>query len=214
MIINVPSSRASGFIKSTSEPVGTFIDGTIWYNPNTEEFKTYVAGEGFKAGTSEMGFSRYESIYTMPTTYTTPRDISNIPVGIEGFNANDILEVSYEGLLLSSSQYTVDYTNQTITLKQFTTVAGEQILFTVTRIQKASDVTSITSEIKTHMSTKATTTVEGHVTLSDSITQSASTTGIAATPKAVYDSQIMVDSGTSKKYKFGVLNGLVYIKEV
>ena len=45
MIINVPSSRASGFIKSTSEPVGVFLDGTIWYNPNTEEFKTYVAGE-------------------------------------------------------------------------------------------------------------------------------------------------------------------------
>ena len=214
MIINVPSSRASGFIKSTSEPAGVFIDGTIWYNPNTEEFKTYVAGEGFKAGTSEMGFSRYESIYTMPSTITTPRDITNIPVGIEGFNANDILEVSYEGLALSSGQYTVDYTNQTITLKQFTCIAGEQILFTVTRIQKASDVTSLTAEIKTHMSTKATTTIEGHVTLSDSTTQSTSTTGIAATPKAVYDSQILTDTATSKKYKFGVQNGLLFIKEV
>lgn len=213
MIINVPSSRASGFIKSTSEPIGVFIDGTIWYNPNTEEFKTYITGEGFKAGTSEMAFSRYESVYTMPSTITTAKDIV-VPVGIEGFNNNDILEVAYEGLVLNSSQYTVNYTDATITLKQFTSIAGEQVLFTVTRIQKASDVTSLTAEIKTHMSKKASSTVEGHVTLSDSTTQSTSTTGVAATPKAVYDSQIMTDSGTSKKYKLGVLNGLLYIKEV
>ena len=214
MIINVPSSKASGFIKSATEPEGIFKDGTIWYNPNTEEFKTYVVGEGFKSsGSSEIAFSRYQNIYTMTKTVETESDIT-VPIGVEGFNENDILEVVYEGLILEPGYYDVDVENATVTLKQFTAIKGEKVLFVVTRIQRASNVTSITEEFKKHVEKTASDTVEGHVKLSDTISGDDVTTGVAATPKAVQDAQLIVDAGTNKKYKFGILNGLLYIKEV
>lgn len=214
MIINIPSSKASGFIKSTTEPTGVFKDGTIWYNPDTEEFKTYVVGEGFKtSGSSEIAFSRYQNIYTIPENVDTETDIS-IPINIEDFNENDILEVVYEGLILDSDSYDVSVKESKITLKQFTAIKGEKVLFIVTRIQKASNVTSVTADFKKHIEQTASGTIEGHVKLSDELSENDSTSGIAATPKAVLESQLIKDDGTDKKYKIGIANGLLYIKEV
>ena len=215
MIINIPSSKSSGFINSTNEPSGVYQNGTVWYNPDTKEFKTYVVGTGFVSPVSPMGFIRDESVYVVPETIDIPQNIT-IPIGIEDFNTGYTLEVIYEGLVLTlGTHYTIDYDNKTITLLNFTVLEGEQITFSVTRIVEASNVTEATTMITSHINGTGSGTMKSHVGLSDAIDSLSDVNGgIAATPKAVYNSRIMTDTVTGSKYRFGVENGMLYIEEV
>lgn len=45
---------SSLFIKQTTEPEGTYTEGTIWYNPDTKKFKTYITDVGFVENAPDM----------------------------------------------------------------------------------------------------------------------------------------------------------------
>lgn len=221
MIINASGGNSKNIIKSSTEPSGVYPDGTIWYNTSTREFKTYIVDIGFVSGSSKMGLLRYQSVYTVPSDITTPQSIT-ISIGISEFKEGDILEVIYEGLLLTATQhYTVNYTDKTITLQNFTVREGEVIAFIVTRVVDSSNITTIVSEfndqttlLSSHIATTGSSTREGHVKLSDTISTSDAASGIAATPKAVSDSRIITDSKTSTNYRFGIESGRLYLEEV
>lgn len=211
----------SGFIEKDTEPTGEYNAGTVWYNPITREFKTYVSGVGFIDSTSKIGYLQYQSAYTVPLTIDTPQDIE-INININELEENDILRVYYEGLTLTpDEQYTVDYVRHTITLKDFTIQKDEKITFTAIKIVEANDITNITATFTSHMAKRASDTVEAHVKLSDTLSDSNASQGVAATPKLVNDAISKViedtqikDSTTDTKYRFGVENGLLYIEEV
>lgn len=202
----------SGFIRSEEEPLGEYIEGTSWYNPITREFKTYVPGEGFVESASKMAFLQYQSVYTIEQNGTSP----TLPIDINELTEDDILQVTYEGLvLIKDEHYTVDYESHTITLSAgFSVNAGEKVTFTVTKIVEANDITSITALFTTHMATTSSSTKEGHVKLSDAIDNTLDiSSGVAATPKAVHESKFIIDDATNIKYHFGIENGLLYIEE-
>jgi len=210
-----PKGGSSGFIKSDSEPIGDYAEGTTWYNPLTREFKTYVEGVGFVDSASTMGFLQYQSVYTVPNTIYEEQDIV-VPIEISELQEGDILQVVYEGLVLSLGEhYTVDYRNNTVKLLGFTVNAGEKITFTATKIVEASDITNVTLTFTSHMATTSSSTVEGHVKLSDYADDLLTVDdGVAATPKAVYQSRLIKDNTNNINYKFGVENGLLYLEEV
>lgn len=215
MMLPITPKGSSGFIKSETEPIGEYIDGTTWYNPITSEFKTYVGDIGFVDSASTMGFLQYQSVYVFPTDISTSQDIS-VPIDISEFQEGDFLQVTYEGLTLSvDDNYSIDYDSKSITLLGFTVSSGDKIKFTVTKIVEANNITSISALFTTHMATKASSTVEAHVRLSDDIDNNSGVSGgIAATPKAVRESRYITDNTNNTKYKFGVENGLLYIEEV
>lgn len=45
---------SSLFIKQVDEPTGTYTEGTIWFNPTTRKFKTYITDVGFIETTPDM----------------------------------------------------------------------------------------------------------------------------------------------------------------
>lgn len=206
---------SSGFISSETEPVGEYVEGTTWYNPITREFKTYVKGTGFVSNSSTMGFLQYQSVYSVPSSITTPQDIE-IPINISELESGDILQVIYEGLtLVAGENYIVDYNTHKIKLLNFTVADGDLITFTATKIVEANDITNITATFVSHMASIGSDTREAHVKLSDAIDSTSDVTGgVAATPKAVYESKLVVDSTNNVRYKFGVENGLLYLEEV
>ena len=208
------SGSSAGFIKSEEEPRGEYSEGTTWYNPITREFKTYIAGTGFVDSAATMGFLQYQSIYDMTTEYDS-RDIV-VPINISQFQEGDILQVSYEGLtLMPGIHYTLNYADKTITLKSFSTSVGDKILFNVTKIVEANDITNITQTFVEHLATTGSSTVEGHLKLSDNIDDTLdSSKGVAATPKSVYESTLIKDTSAGINYKFVVDGGVIYLEEV
>jgi len=201
------------FIKSDTEPVGEYVDGTVWYSPITREFKTYITGEGFVDSAATMGFLQYQSVSHVGSN--PPAAGGRYPVNLS-IEEGDILQVNYEGLVLVEGEhYTVDYQNDSIDLApDFIVSTGDMITFKVTRIVEANDVTNITSTFTTHMTQRGSNSIEAHVRLSDDIDSSLDASdGVAATPKAVADSRLISD-GSGVKYKFGVDNGMLYIEEV
>lgn len=223
-VAHLPISKSNSFIESRVAPHGSYSNGTIWYNPDSREFKNYVNGSWISSA-STMAFLQYQSIHVMEDTITTPSSIT-IPINISEFQEGDILLVNYEGLVLSPiEQYDIDYENKTITLIQFTSRAGDRVYFTATKIVEASDITNVTLTFNRHMSTRANDTVEGHVRLSDTVSDSNSSKGIAATPKMVNDvkseleeiideTSKIKDDTTDVKYRLGINNGLIYLEEV
>lgn len=228
-------SAGSPFIKNESEPTGSYSDGTTWFNPTTREFKTYVDGS-FVSSASKMAFLQYQSIYKVEEEIKTPQSIT-IPVNVSSFQEGDILRVSYEGLELAKDlNYTINYEDSTITLLDFVTDVGDTIYFTVTRVVEANDITNVTETFVSHMNSTGSSTVEAHVKLSDTLSTSDSTKGVAATPKMVNtlkseltDSlneankkindlskslNIVTDDSTGVKYKLGVRDGTIYLEQV
>lgn len=213
------------FLTSQEEPVDEYPEGTVWYNPTTREFKTYVEGTGFVSSASKMGFVQNRHTHVIDQTITSVQDIT-IDIGISTFSEDDFLEVVYEGLVLTEDEhYTVDLVNNQVTLLGFTVNEGDTVRFTVTKIVEANDITNITSEFVTHMNTKSSKTIEGHVTLSDIVGDQNASDGVAVTPKALKDlkeslsknvteSKVLVDSKTNKSYTLGVEDGMLYIEEV
>lgn len=179
-------SAGRPFIVRETEPSGSFSDGTTWYNPITREFKTYVhASGGFVSSASKMAFLQYQSIYTIDEATIAPSDVE-IPVGVNPLQEGDILRVIYEGLELAKDlHYTIDYDRSIITLLDFTTNVGDNIYFTVTRVVEANDITNVTEVFVRHMNSTGSSTIEAHVKLSDTLSTSDSTKGVAATPKLV-----------------------------
>ena len=202
-------------INSEDEPTGEYPSGTTWFNPITREFKTYIEGIGFIGNTSTMGFLQYQSIYELPTDFLTAQDIQ-VPINISELEDGDILQVNYEGLVLVQGEnYNINYENNTITLLNFTVEAGDRVTFTVVKIVEANDITNITITFTSHMDSTASNTREAHVKLSDEANANLDTnSGIAATPKAVYEATMVKDESTGVKYKFGVAGGLLYLEEV
>lgn len=225
------------FIVSELEPTGILPDGTTWYNPITREFKTYVEESGgFVASASKMAFLQYQSVYTIDENIETPQDIV-VPVNISELAENDILQVVYEGaVLVLGEHFNINYEDNTITLLDFTTTIDDHIYFTATKIVEANDITNITETFVKHMNTTSSSTVEGHVKLSDNVSDIDASQGIAATPKAIHDvreevkrnmantttqlqkeisdSKLLIDSTTNLSYRLGIENGLLYIEEV
>lgn len=80
-------------------------------------------------------YKKYENVYT-----TTADVESVIPVGIEAFNEATILFVDINGLDKAEGvDYTVDYTNKTITLTNAVDVIGTEIHFVVLKTVAATD---------------------------------------------------------------------------
>lgn len=134
MYLPAKPKGTTGFVSSSTEPIGEFTDGTVWYNPTSKEFQTYVTGTGFVASTHKMGILQYQSVYVFTTNFNTTQDIT-IPIGISELQEGDILRVIYEGLtLILGEHYTIDYTNRTITLLGFTARMSEKVTFTAIKV--------------------------------------------------------------------------------
>ena len=191
-------SGGSEFIVQNTTPEGSYPNGTTWFNPDNREFRTYVEESGgWVASASTMGFLQYQSIYVISETLDTPQNIE-VPIAISEFAEGDILRVIYEGLeLIKDEHYTVDYENKSITLNSFTTKKDDKVLFIVTKIVEASDITNITETFLRHMNTNASSTNFSHVKLSDTPSDSDSSSGIAATPKMVKEISDKLDKLSS-----------------
>lgn len=98
---------SSLFIKQEAEPTGTYSEGTIWYNPTTKKFKTYITDEGFLETAPDMCVKInkiYE--YTVPSGETPSRvSWSMINLGTEMYGCerpiNPEYQVTLNGLLLT-----------------------------------------------------------------------------------------------------------------
>lgn len=211
---------STALLESEVEPSGTFPNGTVWYNPLNREFRTYIKGTGFIPNSSQVGFVqyRYTNTETTDNYISRPQDITYSLAGssIPDLLDSDLIRVTYEGLeLLPSVDYVIDISGMSITLMNFTRIKGETLTVTVTRLVEANDVTNLTELIITHTRDTSTLDSPGHVKLSDSVNSSLGVTeGVAATPKAVRDSQILTDEVTGKKYKLKVSNGELQLSEV
>lgn len=214
--INLRRPNSTGnIIKSTSEPTGRFYDGQEWFNPETLEFRTYVENVGFVANTTKTGFIRYRVLFTIPSDDTEDMDLTELPI----INYEDILEIIYEGLQLSQDY---DYYIYSVEDKPYPLIhwnipvkAGEKFSVNLTRLVEANNVTSLTNDLTKHINKISNSITNGHVKLSDATnSDSSSSSGVAATPKAVKESKILKDTSTSKSYKFSVENGILYIENI
>lgn len=195
------------FIESTSEPTDIKRDGTIWYNPDTTEFKFYTSSKGFVKSATELGFLQYQS------GYTSSSNSNVIPIGIESLTESDILRVLRGGLeLVVDIDYSIDYATNSITLTDPAVTIGDHFIFVMTRIVDATNITSLATQFLNHVDTKADSDTVGHVSLADDFTTSVGMPGVAATPRAVESSRHIVDDSTGKSYHFGVDNGILYIE--
>lgn len=80
-------------------------------------------------------YKKYENIYT-----TTTNNESTIPVGIDALNEATILFVDVNGLdKIENIDYTVNYSNKTITLTDALDVIGTKIHFVVLKTVAATD---------------------------------------------------------------------------
>lgn len=212
--VNIRRPNSSGsVIKSTTTPQGKFYDGQEWFNPDTLEFKTYVEGVGFVANTTKTGFVRYQQSFTIPADNITHMNLTDLPI----IQDTDILEVIYEGLQLSKD---VDFhisSSESVPVIEWliNPMVGEKFVVNITRLVEASNVTSLTTELTKHTSSKANSTTCSHVKLSDSISSTSDiNSGVAATPKAVRESRILKDSTAGKSYILSVDNGVLYIENM
>ena len=213
----VDSIKPSGtsFLTSSTEPTGRYPAGTIWYDPSSYRFKFYTPDQGFLAATSELTLIQYHNTMVIDTAYNTPANIT-MPIGIDSYTANDILQVLYNGVVLTESlHYTVDASARTITLIETTTEIGDAVTFVVIKLVETGSASSIATEFTNHLTTYGSSLVKGHVSLSDAANASIGIErGVAATPKAVYEATTLIDSVTNKKYRLTVTNGVLGIKEV
>lgn len=204
------------FLKSTTEPTDSDLDnGAIWYNPDTCKFKFYVAGVGFVPTASDLALIQYNNTTTISTQNTSPTDIQ-IDIGISSYSEDDILQVLYNGAVLTQDlHYTVDSSTKKITILQATTEVGDEVTVVAIKLVDSSTATSITSEFRSHIASYGSSTVKGHVSLSDASNPTLGVEkGVAVTPKALYDATVLTDTTTGKKYKLRVQNGVLGIVEV
>lgn len=208
---------ANQFLKSSEEPDPTarYSEGTIWYNPNTYKFRFYVEDVGFVPTASDLTFVQYNNSVTITEENLTPTSIT-LNIGISTLNNNDILQVLYNGVVLVAGQnYHIDYVNNNITLLDFTTDIGDIVTFIAIKLVDTNSVNSIATEFSSHIETTGSSITNGHVRLSDSANKfNGIESGIAATPKSVYDATTIIDTVTSKKYRLTVTNGVLGITEV
>lgn len=208
----------SSIIKQESEPTNNVKEGTIWYNTKLGEFKIYIEGIGFVDTYAKMGFVQLQATHTFMNSVNSNQNIT-ITIPIDTYLSSDILKVSYEGLeLIKDVNYTLNTANKTITLTDFTADSGDKVLFTITRLVGASDLTTTLSMLSNHMNDNGSSSSFGHVKLSDtSDTQFDESSGIAATPKSVKSVEdkinTYIDETTETVYELGVNNGLLFIRE-
>jgi hypothetical protein len=206
-------------LKGTTEPVGVTKEGTIWYNPDTNEFRTYIEGLGFVDSTAKVGFTQLQASHTFTQDIEDPQDIT-VPIPLETYLSTDILRVIYEGVeLIQDEHYTLYTNNRTITLKDFTVNTGETIIFSIMRIVSSTDASTTARMLEDHMAVVGTPVVYGHVRVTDEISDTlTSSRYVAASPASVksVENKInkLVDDTTSKNYKLGISNGLLYYEEV
>lgn len=212
-----PLKAAGGnnFIQSSTEPTGTYEEGTIWFDTTTYRFKFYVPNLGFVSTAQDIALMQYNNTVTISAPATSPTNIS-VAIGINSFSEGDILQVIYEGVLLTQDvHYTVDIPNKRITLLGFTTNPGDIVTFLVMKLVDTSDAVLLVQEFNEHINNYGNATEKGHVKLSDSIDSTLdATSNTAATPKSVYESKLIYDSDTGIKYKFIVSNSILYLEEV
>lgn len=185
-VLPVAPKGTAGFINSEVQPVGEFSNGTVWYNPITGKFKIYVKESGgFIDRNSTMAFMRYRSHYTVLADNENSR--ISIPINISELAEGDLFRVMYGGLVLTPDlHYTVDYALNNITLIDFPITKDEIIVFDVTKLVEANDITNVTAKFNSHMIETSTSEKASHVKLSDTIdTTLDASKGVAITPKAL-----------------------------
>lgn len=212
----VPPRSSYNIIKQNTEPTGVFGEGTIWYNTDTEEFRTYIVGKGFVSNTAVFGIAQYQYVDKSTETNETPTDMTYFLDTVPSLANSDIVRVVYEGLELTADiDYTLDRSVRELTLKNFIRRSGETLTVYVTKITEITDATNITQTLSDHMRFIGGNNTAGHVKLSDDTdSDSGRLNGVAATPYAVKMSRIMKDELTDISYKLGIRNGVVYIEEV
>lgn len=209
-----PEGALGGLLKSNTEPIVDLEEGTIWYDTANNKFKIYIDSLGFVPIASDYTLIQYRNTVTLNTASTNAN--TQVNIGIEQYTGTDILQVVYEGVVLTESiHYTLHSDSKYITLLGFTTKVGDQITFIDTKLVDTSNINSITSEFTKHVNTIGDNAKKGHVNLSDTASDTyGMSSGIAATPKAVYESTIITDSVTNKRYRLKVTNGVLGITEV
>ena len=185
-VLPVAPKGTAGFISSDTMPTGDHSNGTVWYNPISGRFMIYVkeAG-GFIDRNSTMALMKYRSMYEVIYDNDEPEIL--IPINIPEMSIGDMLQVVYGGLLLTPElHYRVDYDNNQIVLLEFPISKGEIIVFEVTKVVEANDITNVSAKFNSHMIELATASTPAHVKLSDDIDDTLDASkGVAATPKAL-----------------------------
>lgn len=210
-----PEGALGSMIKSVNQPTGVIDEGTIWYDPNTSRFKIYIEDVGFIPTASDYTLLQYRNTIIIDYNTETEENI-RINIGIEQYSEKDILQVSYNGVLLTEGlHYTLHTDTKIVTLLGFTTEVGDQITFIVTKLVDTTDISTISAEFNTHANTVGNSTNKGHLSLTDTISSTLDeTSGVAATPKSVYDSTIIKDKVTNKNYRLSISNAVLGIEEV
>lgn len=213
-----PSRSISGnanFLESKSEPVGVQKTGTIWYNPENQKLKFYIEGIGFVSAASDLTMMQLSNTITVQHANSTTTDVK-YNIGIDSFTEGDILQVIYQGLVLTEGEnYSVNVAAKTITLLNFITEVGEQMTFIVTKLVDTTAVNNITNEFSAHVSTSGNESQRGHVYLSDDSSPVLDNkSGIAVTPKALYEASTIVDDTTGIRYRIKVNNKEIYLEEI
>lgn len=205
---------AGEIISSNTEPTENLESGVVWYNPDTQKFQFYLEGIGFVATASDMTLAQYHNTVTI-TEETSISGPVYLPIGIPFYTAGDVLQVVYDGVVLTENlHYTISGDYSTVTLLDFTTEIGDQVTFIAIKILDTNNLNTVARDFEAHVNTIGGIS-RGHVSLSDvlspSLTQSS---GVAATPKLVYDSTTLIDRSTNKKYRLKVDNGVLGIEEI
>lgn len=126
-------------ISSTEEPDNNLVEGMIWYHPESHIFHIYVQSVGFVPISSNIRLLHLQSNKYISTSevFSTPTNIS-IPIGVESYTPDDIVNVSYEGLSLTEGiHYSLDTANKSITLLDFTTERNELVTIDIIKIVSA-----------------------------------------------------------------------------
>lgn len=213
-----PLETAGGsvsLIKSSTQPTGDLEEGNIWYDPANSKFKIYIEGVGFIPTASDITLVQYRNTVTLDSDIATPTNIK-VNIGITEYEENDVLQVIYNGVVLTESiHYTLNKSNASISLIGFTSKVGDQVTFIDTKLIDATTLTSISTQFSTHVNSVGNDTIKGHVNLTDTLSSTYNKdNGVAATPKLVYDATTLIDSVTNKKYRLNVSSGILGIVEV
>lgn len=213
-----PLETAGGsvsLIKSSTQPTGDLEEGNIWYDSANSKFKIYIEGVGFIPTASDITLVQYRNTVTLDSDITTPTNIK-VNIGITEYEENDVLQVIYNGVVLTESiHYTLNKSNASISLIGFTSKVGDQVTFIDTKLIDTTTLTSISTQFSTHVNSVGNDTIKGHVNLTDTLSSTyTKDNGVAATPKLVYDATTLIDSVTNKKYRLDVSSGVLGIVEV
>ena len=203
----------TSWVSSSTEPLGAE-EGLLWYNPTTGKVKI-GNGVDFVSTAVDYAFTQYS--YRVVVASAS----SYVQVTVGSDTQSNSLLVYYNGLLLSTNDYSLQFTTSSnvttlkFTVSGFTLAVGDEVIIIEHKLINAESTSTLSNEFATHKSQRGSGTLSSHVYLSDSLSSSLGIgSGYAATPKLVYDATTLTDTATGKKYRLTITNGTLGVTQI